>query len=119
MAVKSGRFGRFLACTRYPECKTTKALTTGIACPECKQGELSEKRTRFGKNFYSCTRYPDCKYALWDKPLKSTQCPACQHPFLVEHYTKKAGAQIQCPNKGCGYRDLTQSSTPPSGEPAP
>lgn len=119
MAVKSGRFGRFLACTRYPECKTTKALTTGIVCPECKQGELSEKRTRFGKSFYSCTRYPDCKYALWDKPLKGTQCPACQHSFLVEHYTKKAGAQIQCPNKGCGYRDLTQSSTPPSEEPAP
>lgn len=110
MAVKNGRFGRFLACTKYPECKTTKAMTTGIACPDCKQGELSEKRTRFGKNFYSCTRYPECKYALWDKPLKGTACPQCQHPFLVEHYTKKAGAQILCPNKECGYRDFTPAT---------
>jgi len=101
MLVKNGRFGRFLACSAYPTCKTTKAITTGIQCPECKQGELSEKRTRFGKSFYSCTRYPECKYAIWDKPLKQP-CPSCQHPFLVEHYTKKEGASIRCPNK-CGY----------------
>ncbi len=101
MMVKNGRFGRFLACSAYPKCKTTKAITTGIQCPECKQGELSEKRTRFGKSFYSCTRYPECKYAIWDKPIKQP-CPSCQHPFLVEHYTKKEGASIRCPNK-CGY----------------
>lgn len=103
MVVKSGRFGRFLACSSYPKCKTTKAITTGITCPDCSQGELTEKRTRFGKSFFSCTRYPECKYAIWDRPIKGTQCPQCQSPFLVEHYTKKEGASIRCPKKECGY----------------
>jgi len=102
MVIKTGRFGKFLACSAYPDCKTTKPITTGIQCPECNQGQLSEKRTRFGKAFYSCTRYPTCKYAIWDKPLK-TPCPQCQSPFLVEHYTKKEGVSIRCPNKKCGY----------------
>jgi DNA topoisomerase I len=115
MVVKTGRFGRFLACSGYPKCKTTKAITTGIQCPECKEGELSEKRTRFGKVFYSCTRYPTCKYALWDKPMKR-ECPQCHHPFLAEHYTKKEGASIRCPNKECGYTEKVEepgSSPPP------
>lgn len=103
MVVKTGRFGRFLACSAYPKCKTTKAITTGISCPECKEGQLTEKRTRFGKVFYSCTRYPDCKYAIWDRPLANQPCPQCQHPFLTEHFTKKDGVQIRCPNKECGY----------------
>lgn len=102
MMVKTGRFGRFLACSAYPACKTTKAITTGIQCTECKQGELSEKRTRFGKSFYSCTRYPECKYAIWDKPMKR-ECPQCKHPFLVEKYTKRDGASIRCVNKECGF----------------
>ena len=105
MMVKTGRFGRFLACSAYPGCKTTKPITTGIQCPDCKQGELSQKRTRFGKAFYSCTRYPDCKYAIWDKPIKDKPCPQCQHPFLTERYTKKDGASIRCPNKECGFSE--------------
>ena len=113
MAVKTGRFGRFLACSGYPKCKTTKAITTGIQCFECKEGELSEKRTRFGKIFYSCTRYPTCKYAIWDKPVKRP-CPQCQHPFVVEHYTKKEGASVRCPAK-CGYEVKADSG----GEPTP
>lgn len=111
MMVKTGRFGRFLACSAYPECKTTKAITTGIQCPECKQGELSEKRTRFGKSFYSCTRYPDCKYAIWDKPIKGRACPQCQHPFLVEKYTKRDGASIRCVNKECGFQEKVPDGT--------
>ncbi len=105
MVVKTGRFGRFLACSAYPKCKTTKPITTGIKCPECSQGELSQKRTRFGKAFYSCTRYPDCKYAIWDKPIKDRPCPQCQSPFLTERYTKKEGASIRCPNKECGFTE--------------
>jgi len=111
MVVKTGRFGRFLACSAYPGCKTTKAITTGIECPLCHQGELSEKRTRFGKTFYSCTKYPECKYAIWDKPIKGSPCPQCQHPFLVEHYTKKEGASIRCPNKECGYVAKSDAAT--------
>src|SRR5207247_6359331 len=64
MTVKRGRFGKFLACTRYPECKGTKPITTGIACPECGTGQLAEKRSKRGKAFWSCTNYPTCKFAL-------------------------------------------------------
>ncbi len=106
MMVKTGRFGRFLACSAYPECKTTKPITTGIECPECHKGELSAKRTRFGKIFYSCVKYPDCKYAIWDKPIKGRPCPECKHPFVVEHYTKKEGASIRCPQKECGFKEI-------------
>lgn len=109
MMVKTGRFGKFLACSTYPTCKTTKAITTGIQCPDCKEGELSEKRTRFGKVFYSCTKYPNCKYAMWDKPIKGRACPQCQHPFLAEHYTKKEGASIRCPNKECGFVEKVET----------
>lgn len=105
MIVKMGRFGRFLACSSYPKCKTTRAMTTGIKCPECQQGELVERRTRFGKPFYSCERYPACKFALWNKPLKDRPCPKCNYPFLVEHYTKREGNSVRCPNKECNYRE--------------
>jgi DNA topoisomerase I len=111
MMVKNGRFGRFLACSAYPKCKTTKAITTGIQCPECKEGELSEKRTRFGKIFFSCTKYPNCKYAIWDKPMKGQPCPECKHPFLTEHYTKKEGASIRCPNKECTHQVKVETAS--------
>jgi DNA topoisomerase I len=111
MMVKTGRFGRFLACSAYPGCKTTKPITTGIQCPDCKQGELSQKRTRFGKAFYSCTRYPDCKYAIWDKPVKDRPCPQCKAPFVTERYTKKEGASIRCPNKECGFSEKIPDPT--------
>ncbi len=110
MAVKTGRFGKFLACSTYPDCKNTKPITTGIKCPECSQGELTQKRTRFGKNFYSCTKYPNCKYAIWDKPIKQP-CPRCQSPFILEKYTKKEGASLRCPNKDCGYVEAKPEST--------
>ena len=114
MMVKTGRFGKFLACSSYPTCKTTKAITTGIQCPDCKKGELSEKRTRFGKAFYSCTQYPNCKYAMWDKPIKGRECPQCKHPFLAEHYTKKEGASVRCPNKECGFTEKVETASAPS-----
>jgi len=76
MVIKRGRFGKFLACSSFPKCKNTKSLTTGVNCPECKQGELVEKRTRKGRTFYSCSRYPNCKYAAWDRPLREP-CPTC------------------------------------------
>lgn len=83
MVVKRGRFGKFLACTRFPECKGTKNLSarggsanTGVTCPDCKQGTIVERKSKKGRIFYSCNRYPDCKYALWDKPIKAP-CPKC------------------------------------------
>jgi len=105
MVIKEGRFGRFLGCSGYPDCKNTKPLDTGIGCPEtgC-DGTLCERRTRKGKIFYSCSNYPDCSYAIWDKPLPE-KCPQCDHPFLVEKYYRGKGAVKTCPNKECGYKE--------------
>ncbi|HCM37925.1 MAG: topoisomerase protein [Candidatus Gottesmanbacteria bacterium GW2011_GWB1_43_11] len=68
--IKEGRFGKFLACSRFPECKYTKNLVEklGIKCPDCKEGDVVVKKTRTGRIFYGCSRYPDCKYASWTKP---------------------------------------------------
>jgi len=74
MIIRHGRFGRFIACSGFPECKTTKTLppkSLGIKCPECNEGELVERKTRQRRLFYGCSRYPDCKYATWKRP--STQ----------------------------------------------
>jgi len=83
MVIKRGKFGKFLACSRFPECKGTRHISasggsanTGVTCPECKQGTITEKKSKKGRIFYSCNRYPVCKFALWDKPVK-TPCPRC------------------------------------------
>lgn len=109
MLVKTGRFGRFLACSDYPACKTTKPIPSGINCPEqdC-GGMMVEKRSKKGQTFYSCSNYPKCKYAIWDKPLHE-KCPECNHPFLVEKYSKKEGTVIKCPKEDCGYKKETDA----------
>lgn len=107
MIVRRGRFGEFLACSRYPDCKGTKSISTGVTCPECKDGNLVQKRTRGGRLFFGCERYPKCKYALWDKPIEET-CPQCGFPVLVEKYSRKTGeTSIACPQKGCSYKKKT------------
>lgn len=104
MVIKSGRFGRFLACSNYPTCKTTKPITTGVKCPEpdCK-GEITEKRSKRGKVFFSCTKYPACKFASWDKPV-AQPCPQCGATFLVEKRQRSGGVSLACINKECGYK---------------
>jgi DNA topoisomerase-1 len=104
MVIKNGRFGRFVACSKYPECKYTKALSTGVKCPQpgC-SGDLTEKRTKKGKVFFACSRYPQCNYALWNRPLPRP-CPECKAPFLVEKYDRKIQqTRVQCPEKNCHY----------------
>ncbi|MEK7519917.1 MAG: type I DNA topoisomerase [Patescibacteria group bacterium] len=75
MVIKTGRFGRFLACTGFPECKTTKTIrkTTGITCPQCNEGEIIEKKTKKRRTFWGCSRYPDCDYASWTNPVKKKE----------------------------------------------
>ena len=105
MVVKRGRFGVFLACSQYPECKSTKPIKLGVKCPvDGCDGDLVQKRTKKGRTFYSCSRYPKCNYALWDKPVKRA-CPNCQSPFLVEKISKQSGTRIYCQNDGCGYEE--------------
>ncbi len=107
MLIKSGRYGKFLACSAYPECKNIQPLVKpkalGITCPDCKEGELMEKKSRYGKIFYSCNRYPKCKYALWDQPIDEP-CPTCGFPVIVEKVTKRFGTYRKCPKEGCDYK---------------
>lgn len=97
MIIKEGRFGAFMACSGYPECKNTKSMTKAldVACPKCKS-PLIAKRTKKGKVFYGCQGYPACDFALWDEPLPEP-CAACSHPFLIK---KVKGRQetILCPS---------------------
>ena len=112
MLIKSGRYGTFLACSAYPDCKFTQSLnqdnkpvSTGVACPNEKcDGEIMEKKTRRGKIFYGCNKYPECDYALWYKPIKR-QCPECNFPFIIEKKTKRKGHYFACPQKSCDFEE--------------
>ena len=105
MLIKQGKFGRFLGCSGYPECKNTKPLTTGVKCPEegC-DGYLCERRSKKGKIFFGCSNYPKCTYALWDRPIPE-ECPRCGSPFLIDKYYRGKGNVKTCPNKECGYKE--------------
>jgi DNA topoisomerase-1 len=106
MLLRWGKFGKFLGCSGYPECKNIqpleKPVDLGIKCPECKEGNIKERKSRWGKVFYGCDKYPECKFATWDKPLP-TPCPDCDSPILVEKVTKRAGRTHRCYKKECGY----------------
>jgi DNA topoisomerase-1 len=106
MLLRWGKFGKFLGCSGYPECKNIqpleKPVDLGIECPECKQGSIKERKSRWGKIFYGCDRYPECKFASWDKPI-AVACPKCGSPILVEKVTKRAGRTQRCYKKECGY----------------
>ena len=99
MVIKVGRFGKFLACTGFPECKHTETITdekkkTGVTCPNCQQGELIQKKSKKGRIFYGCSNWPDCDFALWDKPTGNL-CPKC-NSLMVEK-----GKKEKCSNKNC------------------
>jgi DNA topoisomerase-1 len=115
MVIKSGRFGKFLACSAYPQCKTTKPISLGVDCPKCGKGFLSERRTKGGKSFFGCSTYPACDFASWDRPLPR-KCPDCGSPYLVEKYSKKDGMRVLCPNKECGYKEVQAPETAAGGE---
>jgi len=118
MVIKRGRFGRFLACSGYPECKNSRPISIGVACPTCKIGYLTERRSnRFNKTFYGCNRYPDCTFASWDRPLPET-CPNCASPYLLSKYSKRDGPYIACPNKECGYRRAVEPAPAPAATPS-
>jgi DNA topoisomerase-1 len=108
MLIREGRYGKYLACSAYPKCKNIQPLVkpkgTGVSCPECGEGELTEKKSRYGKFFYSCNRYPQCKYALWDPPTEK-KCPQCGFPILVKKVYKREGEFLKCPKEGCTYKE--------------
>lgn len=112
MIQKDGRFGLFLACTGYPECKHTESVAqdndkrdTGVPCVTtgC-DGTIVEKKSKRGKVFFGCSKYPDCSFASWDKPVAKA-CPACESPYLVEKETKRDGKFLKCPLRECGHKE--------------
>ncbi|HEX9284468.1 MAG TPA: type I DNA topoisomerase [Nitrospirales bacterium] len=103
MVIKTGRFGKFIACSAYPTCKTTKPIPLGVKCPQ-DGGELTQKRSKKGRTFYACANYPKCEFALWDRPV-ARPCPQCHAPFLVEKYSKQTGTSVVCRNSECDYKE--------------
>lgn len=100
MIEKMGRFGRFYACTGFPECKHTESLQSeklDLKCPKCKVGNVVVKKTKRGKIFYGCDTYPTCDFATWDKPINEF-CPKC-NSILIETKAKK----VKCSSKECDY----------------
>jgi DNA topoisomerase-1 len=108
MVKRRSRFGEFLGCSGYPQCDGIKRLraehvSTGVACPECKEGVVMERRSRRGKLFFGCNRYPKCKFASWDRVV-ARECPQCGSPYVVEKVSKRDGVRWQCPEAECDYR---------------
>ncbi|MFW6001428.1 MAG: type I DNA topoisomerase [Halanaerobium sp.] len=105
MVVKYGRYGKFLACSGYPECKNTKPylIKTGVDCPKCEDGEIIERTSKKGRTFYGCSNYPDCNFMIWNKPVKKP-CPECGS-LMVEKTTKAKGKHYKCTNKECGHTE--------------
>ena len=97
MVLRHGRYGEFVSCSGYPDCKYVKQNFIGVKCPECKTGELVEKKARRrGNIFYGCSSYPNCKFTSAYKPI-AEECPQCHSPYLVEK-NLKSGPVIACPN---------------------
>jgi len=107
MLIKNGRFGKFLACSSFPHCKTTKPFLDkiGISCPvEGCSGEIIRKKTKKGRTFYGCSNYPKCSFVTWNKPVDK-KCPQCNH-ILVIMKDKKNGFYHKCSNSACTYKDV-------------
>ena len=100
MVIRLGRYGKFLACSGFPECTNTRRLVedTGGICPKC-GGRIVVKKSKSGRSFYGCENYPTCDFMTWDKPIEE-KCPRCGSTLF-----KKTGrfAKIHCLNEGCGY----------------
>lgn len=101
MVYKFGRFGKFLACSNFPECRNTKAIVEdlGITCPKCDKGTLIKRKSKRGRVFYGCSQYPECDFVLWNQPVDK-KCPLCGSIMIVKHY-KKGPDKIFCSNAEC------------------
>ncbi len=110
--IKVGRYGKFIGCSNYPNCKhmepLEKPVDTGVTCPSCKQGTILQRKSRRGKIFYSCARYPDCEYAIWNEPVDEP-CPECNWPILSIKTTKSRGTEKVCPQKSCKFSEPMES----------
>ncbi|WHY35900.1 type I DNA topoisomerase [Cytobacillus firmus] len=106
MVFKMGRYGKFMACSNFPDCRNTKPIVKdiGVKCPKCEEGNIIERKSKKRRIFYGCDRFPECDFISWDKPLPRS-CPKCDN-LLVEKKLKK-GVQVQCVE--CDYKEEKQS----------
>ncbi|EHJ52695.1 type I DNA topoisomerase [Streptococcus macacae] len=104
MVIKLGRYGKFYACSNFPDCHNTKAITKeiGVTCPLCKKGQVIERKTKRNRIFYGCDRYPECEFTSWNKPI-GRDCPK-SGDFLVEKKVR-GGKQVICSNNECDYKE--------------
>lgn len=108
LVYKQGKFGKFLACPGFPECRNIKPILvlTGIKCPKC-EGELVQRRSRRGKKFYGCNKYPDCNFVTWDEPSKEI-CPKCGTNLSVKQ--SRTGTVYKCMNEECDYQNIEKKT---------
>lgn len=109
MQIRSGKFGKFVACSNYPECKNTHPIVKdiGVKCPQC-GGKIVEKKSKKGRLFYGCSNYPKCNLTTWNKPTGEL-CPECNAP-LIWYNTKKLGDYVKCSAKGCKYKRIPENN---------
>lgn len=105
LVYKLGRFGKFLACSGFPDCRNTKPIVKdiGVTCPKCKEGHVVERRSKKGRVFYGCDRYPECDFVSWDKPSLKP-CPSCSS-LMVEKKSKQ-GIKLQC--TACDHTEMVE-----------
>ncbi|MCE5321717.1 type I DNA topoisomerase [bacterium] len=117
MLIREGRFGEFLGCAGYPECKTTAPLTkpVDVKCPACGEGDIVEKKSKKGRTFYGCNRYPECSWVSWDKPTNKT-CPKCGR-ILGERRFRGRLTGYRCTNQECDYQKARGKEGAPEDEP--
>jgi DNA topoisomerase-1 len=109
--VRKSRLGiPFLACEKYPSCRNTRSIGTGVACPQptC-EGELVERASKKGRRFYGCNRFPKCRFVSWSRPVDK-ECPKCGNPYMLVRQSK-GEEYLACPVKSCGYKESQKIST--------
>ncbi len=106
IVLKTGRYGKFLACGNFPKCRHTQSVTLGVKCPQegC-EGEVIERRSKKGRTFFGCSRFPECKFMSWDKPVNK-KCPQCGAGFLVEKRDKEGQTYHKCADQECGFKEV-------------
>ncbi len=97
-----GKYGLFIACSGYPECKYIHKEKAKFKCPECKKGDIVKRKWR-GGTMWGCSNYPECKFAIFGD-IEETPCPNCKKPYLVKKYGKDGKVTLQCSDKNCGYK---------------
>ena len=109
MVYKLGPYGKYLACSNYPNCRNIKSITvsTGVTCPKCKSHEILERKSKRGRLFYGCEGYPECDFTMWDKPIDKT-CPVCGS-LMAEKVYKNGNRKEFCSNPDCETRPKRKS----------